>query len=307
MLCAVKTSRAPDAAIRGQPVERLPDVIGVGLDEPGMLVPVADVGDFGRRDARSRPARRARRGRSRGTAGTRVAALGRRQDADRAAHAGARHLLERVGQETDASCASRRGRAAAGRARAARASSAARLRQRQLGERRHAAEQLVVVRDFVDPFGAHAPAAQHVLEKRPHIVGPLRPAERDQRARHRTAVAIVDRIIRRPVALPESHGALRHRPRGQSTRSVRALAPGVAARVGELLHRHGQRDGLSAAAAVPDARARRGRDVARGDRRRRRRARTASSRSSPAGSPIAPGSRRSSCSPATACRRSSVR
>ena len=36
--------------------------------------------------------------------------------------------------------------------------------------------------------------------------------------------------------------------------------------MGELLHRHGERDGVSAVAAVPDAGARRRRDVARGDR-----------------------------------------
>ena len=51
---------------------------------------------------------------------------------------------------------------------------------------------------------------------------------------------------------------------------MRPSASGLAARVGELLHRHGDRDDLSAAAVVPDARARRQRDVARRHRRRGR-------------------------------------
>ena len=101
MLWAVKTSRA--AVPRGprKAIERLPDVIGVGLDEAGMLAPVADVGDLGRRLLRrSRPERGARL-----IAdvlailqASRVAALRRGQDADGAPDAGARHLRERVGQ-----------------------------------------------------------------------------------------------------------------------------------------------------------------------------------------------------------------
>ena len=51
---------------------------------------------------------------------------------------------------------------------------------------------------------------------------------------------------------------------------MRLPRPRVDARLGELLHRHRERDDLSAPAAVSDARPRRGRDVARGDRRHRR-------------------------------------
>ena len=53
------------------------------------------------------------------------------------------------------------------------------LPPRELGDRRDAAEQLVVVRDFLDALGRHAPAAQHVGEERPDVVGTLRAAERD--------------------------------------------------------------------------------------------------------------------------------
>ena len=52
MLCAVKTSRAPVAARVLRQLRRgAADVIGVGLDEAGMLVPVANVDDVDRRAA----------------------------------------------------------------------------------------------------------------------------------------------------------------------------------------------------------------------------------------------------------------
>jgi hypothetical protein len=54
------------------------------------------------------------------------------------------------------------------------------LPQRQLGDRGDPAEHLVVMRDLVDPSRRHAPAAQHIPEKRPHIVGPLGSAEGDE-------------------------------------------------------------------------------------------------------------------------------
>ncbi len=65
-----------------------------------------------------------------------------------------------------------------------------RLPRRQLGERRDPVEELVVVRHFFDAFGGHAAAAQHVGQKRPHVVPPLRSAEGNdengiERARHR--------------------------------------------------------------------------------------------------------------------------
>ena len=52
--------------------------------------------------------------------------------------------------------------------------------------------------------------------------------------------------------------------------SVRTPTPDLAARLGQLRHRHGDGNDLPAAAALPDARARRGSDVARRDRGRGR-------------------------------------
>ena len=140
------------------------------------------------------------------------------------------------------------------------------------------------MRDFFDPLGRNAAAAQHVREKRPDISGPLRAAERDQQhgvegREDNPAIILTGNLIDAP------------------------SASGLAARVGELLHRHGERDGLSAAAAVPDAGARRRRDVARRHRGRRRGGQQRpQDRVGPAG-----GSHRRArsrwCSPATACRR----
>ena len=56
---------------------------------------------------------------------------------------------------------------------------ALRLLPRDGCDRRHAAEELVVVRDFLDALRADAPAAQHVREKRADVVEALRSAERD--------------------------------------------------------------------------------------------------------------------------------
>ena len=62
---------------------------------------------------------------------------------------------------------------------ASRSRSPSRLPSRDLGDRRDAAEELVVVGHFLDPLGADAPAAQHVGQKRADVVEPLRTAERD--------------------------------------------------------------------------------------------------------------------------------
>lgn len=43
----------------------------------------------------------------------------------------------------------------------------------------HAPEELVVASDLFDPFGADAPAAENVREKRADVVEPLRAAEGD--------------------------------------------------------------------------------------------------------------------------------
>ena len=65
-------------------------------------------------------------------------------------------------------------------ARAQRCFQRRRLLHRQLGQRRHAAEPLVVMRDLVDPLRTDATSAQDVLEKRPHVVGSLGTAECDK-------------------------------------------------------------------------------------------------------------------------------
>src|SRR5215216_6939553 len=46
-----------------------------------------------------------------------------------------------------------------------------------LGERRHAVEELVVVRYFLDALRRHAPAAEDIGEKWTDIVAPARSAE----------------------------------------------------------------------------------------------------------------------------------
>ena len=47
-------------------------------------------------------------------------------------------------------------------------------------DRRDAAEELVVVRDRLDPLRRNAARPQHVLQERPDVVGALRPAEGDE-------------------------------------------------------------------------------------------------------------------------------
>ena len=104
--------------------------------------------------------------------------MGSGDDADGAADAGARHLGKRVGEERMPVAhpdVDRQRRAGARQPLA----QALGLAHRQLGDRRDAAEELVVMRDFFDPLGRDAAAAQHVLEKRPDVGRPLRAAERD--------------------------------------------------------------------------------------------------------------------------------
>jgi hypothetical protein len=88
------------------------------------------------------------------------------------------HLAKRVRAAADANCACRRRPAAAcpkpradPRARAPDAG--------DFSDRRDAAEQLVVVCDFLDALGTHASAAQHVGEERTDVGETLRTAERD--------------------------------------------------------------------------------------------------------------------------------
>ena len=57
------------------------------------------------------------------------------------------------------------------------------LTQRELGQRRHAAEPVVVVGDFLDTFGRHATPAQDVGKKRPHVGRRLRSTEGNEQHR----------------------------------------------------------------------------------------------------------------------------
>jgi len=50
----------------------------------------------------------------------------------------------------------------------------------QAGQRRHAAEQFVVMRHLFDTLGRHATATQHVREERSDVSWPLWAAESDQ-------------------------------------------------------------------------------------------------------------------------------
>ena len=131
------------------------------------------------------------------------------------------------------------------------------LRARQRRDRRDAAEELVVVRHFLDSLRRDAAAAQDVGQERPHVGGALRPAERNHqhgiegRARSSALYWLAARpYSAEPLALVATFSS--------SVCRVR-----LAARLGQPLHRHGQRDGLPAAPAVPHASPRRRRDVAR--------------------------------------------
>ena len=58
-----------------------------------------------------------------------------------------------------------------------RASRALRLPPCQLRERRYATKPLIVMRDLLHPLGRNPSSAQNVGEKRPHVLGPLRPTK----------------------------------------------------------------------------------------------------------------------------------
>ena len=51
------------------------------------------------------------------------------------------------------------------------------LPPRQLRDRRHATEELVVVRDFLDALRSDTPAVQHALEKGTDVSGTVRAAK----------------------------------------------------------------------------------------------------------------------------------
>src|SRR6185503_14761596 len=99
--------------------------------------------------------------------------------------------------------------------------------------------------DLLDAFWTHAPPAQHVGEERTHIGRPLRTTERDEQYRIERASHDVDRDYTGLVR-SDRERSLWHRPLGQPARSLWPLASGLAPRLGQLLHRHRQRDGLSA-------------------------------------------------------------
>ena len=165
-----------------QAVERLARVRGDGVDEPGTFVPVADVRHLDRRG----PLRVQQRARFvyvlavLQAAG--VAALRGGEKPDRAPQAGTRHLRHRVLQER-MPVAHAHAHGQRDVARDERRFERARLRDRQVRERRDAAEPFVVMRDLLHAFGRDAPSAQNVPEKRAHVRRTLRSAERDQKDR----------------------------------------------------------------------------------------------------------------------------
>src|SRR3982751_1829880 len=103
--------------------------------------------------------------------------LSRGDEPDRVPRAVGVHLVQRVGEE--------RGPVAHAdvdaQRTASRCKSLAQAGGLQLGEardRRYTTEQLVMMCHFSYPFGRYPASAQHVRQKRPHVLRPLRAAER---------------------------------------------------------------------------------------------------------------------------------
>ena len=168
------------AARRGRELRyRGEHMVRGGVDEAGRQVPVADVGDLHVRE----PGVAQRLSRLGDVLAilraARIAAMRGRDHADGPAYAVPRHLRQRVPQirMPVAHADIHRQRVAPRRERRAQSP---RLPVRQVGDRGHPVEQLVVVRDFLDPLGRHPPSAQDVGEKGSNISRTLRSAEGDQ-------------------------------------------------------------------------------------------------------------------------------
>ena len=150
-----------------------------------------------------------------------------------------------------------------------------RLRQRQLGHRRAAADDLVVMRDFLDTSLGDPPAAQHIRQERANVWLSLRTAEGD----HQHGVEGLGHVSRPIILARRSHSvAFEARSPRCARRARRRLGcPRVAAYLLHAMKRilvtndDGVRSegihALAAGAATPR----------RGHRRRRRRPRRAPS------------------------------
>ena len=104
----------------------------------------------------------------------RIARLGGHDEPNRAAHAGARHLLHRVGEKRMPVAHADEHRERVPRRREAQLQTRG-LPLRERGDRRHAAEQLVVVCDFLDPCGRHLRPRSTLARNgriRPGLAGP---------------------------------------------------------------------------------------------------------------------------------------
>ena len=153
-----------------------------------MRMPVANVCDLDVCKPRARAAPRVPRDVLPVLRAAGVAALRGGNEADRAADARARHLGQRIGEkgmpvahadihrQLDAALVQP-------------LAQHIRLPHRQLGEWRHAAEEFVMMRHFLDALRRNASAAQHVREERPHVLGPLRAAEGDDAEPRRNTCA----------------------------------------------------------------------------------------------------------------------
>ncbi len=109
----------------------------------------------------------------------RIGVVRRGDESNRVPNAVRVHLLERVGQQWMPVAHADVDRQRAPRGNEARAKSVG-LPARQLGDRRDAIEQLVMMRDLFNAFGTDAAAAEHVGEEWTDVVASLRAAEGDQ-------------------------------------------------------------------------------------------------------------------------------
>ncbi len=104
-------------------------------------------------------------------------------------------------------------------------------------ERADPVEQLVVVRDLLEPFPRDVPSARDVLEERQHVVHPFRPAERhDEQCVERPVVGAGVRAVGRLLARLDRHRVQRtrrvtcRRPRTGALEQLRSRARGSVAR-----------------------------------------------------------------------------
>ena len=170
-----REARGP-AAGRRQRGERGPHPVGVGLDEPRMIVEDAQLVDDGGAGANLglRP-----RDVLQVLAASRVRAVRGGDERERPRDAVPHHRAERVGQErvpVPVAPVERQAQAVGAEL------LAKGVQERPvLGvDRADAGETLVVVRDLALALGWHAPPPQHVVQERRDVRHPLRPPERDE-------------------------------------------------------------------------------------------------------------------------------